>query len=378
MNILAVRNLMATGIDTAYNYLQNLGINTLVEGEWKNNYYLTDKVPSLTLGGLTYGVKLFELCAAYGTIANMGEYNQPIFYTKVLDHDGNILLENNLNPRQVLRPTTAYILTDMMKDTLKSAGTAPRAAFDEVAMPIAGKTGTTSESKDLGFTGYTPYYVASVWLGYDQPKTIQSSSYHLYIWKKIMEEIHRGLPEADFMRPEGITTGVTCRDSGMACTELCRSDPRGSRAQTEIFAVGTVPSAECTVHQQRQVCSVSGMCPGPYCPAGEIVTRIGSVRPEPVDYEANPGASVADSQYEFTKEVLDGEICTFHTFVPPVYTPPGYYPPYMTDPYNQYPNPYTPLLPEPAYPTPTPAPVGTPSNIMPGEAPPEPPDYVLP
>jgi penicillin-binding protein 1A len=122
MNVLAVRAMLEyITIETAYGYLTNFGFTTLVDGEWRGNFYFTDKVASLPLGGLTDGVRQVELCAAYAAIANLGEYNKPIFYTKVLDHDGNVLLENRHEPRRVLRDTTAYILTDTMRDTITNA-----------------------------------------------------------------------------------------------------------------------------------------------------------------------------------------------------------------------------------------------------------------
>ncbi|MDR1663626.1 MAG: transglycosylase domain-containing protein [Clostridiales bacterium] len=315
MNVLAVRNFVNTGIETGYAYLKNFGFNTLVDGEFRNNQWFTDKVPSAALGGLTDGVRLVELCSAYGAIANMGELHEPIFYTRVLDHEGNILLENNAEPTTVIKKTTAYLLTDMMEDTMGSAGTGPRARFD--GMAIAGKTGTSTDSRDLGFTGYTPYYVASVWMGFDHQKFIRdSNSYHLQIWKKIMEAVHKDLPEKRFEQPDGITSASVCRDSGLLATELCEQDPRGGRVYTEIFASGTQPTEYCDVHGECDVCTVSGERASHFCPPETVERRVGIIRREPVNLEINPDANVQDSIYELTPELLQGLQCTYHTLYP--------------------------------------------------------------
>lgn len=168
MNILAVRTMADIGIQTGFNYLENLGFTTLVDREEINGQIFTDKNIVLPLGGLTHGVSLLELTAAYGTIANQGGvYVEPIFYTRVLSHDGSILLLKEPESHTVMKETTAFLLTNAMEDVVRS-GTATKARFDN--MSIAGKTGTTSDSKDLAFIGYTPYYVAGIWLGHDEPE----------------------------------------------------------------------------------------------------------------------------------------------------------------------------------------------------------------
>jgi penicillin-binding protein 1A len=262
----------------AFGYLQNFGFTTLVEGEWRGNHLFTDKVASLPLGGLTDGVLQVELCAAYAAIANLGEYNKPVFYTRVLDHDGNVLLENRQEPRRVLRDTTAYMLTDMMKDTMTaSGGTGSRFRFQEVKMPLAGKTGTSTDTKDLGFTGYTPYYTATIWKGFDQQKKIQDENSHRDLWRKIMEEIHQNLPEKQFERPQGIVSLTVCRDSGAQATDLCRRDPRGGRTATDIFTQTNQNVGFCEAHQELRICTVSGQTAGWYCNLWEMRVTVVSI-----------------------------------------------------------------------------------------------------
>ncbi|MDR1532621.1 MAG: transglycosylase domain-containing protein [Clostridiales bacterium] len=309
MNVITVKNMYNTGIDACFDYLVNFGFTTLVDKPTAENDYSTDKGPATALGGLTDGVTQLEIAAAFGTIANGGVYNKPIFYTQVLDHEGKVLLENTPEPRQVLKATSAYLLTDMMEEVL-TRGTGGKARFKESAMPVAGKTGTTTDTKDLVFAGYTPYYAASIWLGFDYPKTItQDSGYQMYLWSDVMEKVHAELPVKQFERPEGIVSRDVCMDSGkLAVPGLCDHDPRGSRIRGEIFANGTQPTEYCDVHMSYTINTATGLIASPYCPAELVETRVGIVRPEPYTGDA----PVRDRQYEVPQAVLNGQVCDVH------------------------------------------------------------------
>lgn len=313
MNIVAVKAMSLTGVDKCFEYLLNFGFTTLVESELINGQIYSDINEATALGGLTYGVTQIEVTAAFGAIANEGLYNKPILYTKVLDHDGVPLLENEPNPVQILKKTSAFLLTDMMKDVV-TGGTGGSARFKKSAMNIAGKTGTTTDSKDLTFVGYTPYYAAGIWMGYDRHDSkvtgMTSTNHHTLLWSNIMEQVHEGLENKEFPRPEGITTAYVCQDSGkLAVAGLCDSDPRGSQGRTEYFAAGTAPTTSCDVHVKVTYDTLSDMIAGEFCPSDAIATRIGIVRPIPY----NGPASVADKQYEIPSEVLNGTVCTMHT-----------------------------------------------------------------
>lgn len=249
MNILAVKNMMNTGVDNCFDYLLKFGFTTLVDGEKINGKIYSDKVASTALGGLTHGVNQLEVTAAYGTIANLGNYNKPIFYTKVLDHNGNVLLENKNESKKVLSPQAAYILTDMMKDVV-SHGTGTKAKFKSCKIPIAGKTGTTTDTKDLTFVGYTPYYVAGIWLGFDQPKQMKEDrGYHLRLWSSIMESIHSPLEVKNFEKPTGIVSACVCKKTGLLATDVCKNS---GDAINEIFISGTQPKKYCTTHSGNE------------------------------------------------------------------------------------------------------------------------------
>lgn len=275
MNVLAVKAMDMAGVDAAYQYLLNFGFTTL-----ENDNHL-----STALGGITYGVTQMEVTAAYAAIANGGKYYKPALYTKVLDHDGNVILDNTTRePKQVIKETTAYMLTDMMQDVV-TKGTGTGAKFKNISMPIAGKTGTTQETKDLTFVGYTPYYVAGVWFGYDRyddivpnmmakvggKRVIPNDKYHLVLWRDVMEKIHKDLPKASFgPRPKGIIDVSICLDSGLLATEDCKNDPRGNRVITDMFLKGTEPKQSCDRHRVISVCKVSGKLAGPFCPKDSV------------------------------------------------------------------------------------------------------------
>jgi penicillin-binding protein 1A len=324
MNVCAVKTLYDIGIDTAFEYLLDLGFTTLADNDVINSQVFTDKTLALALGGLTKGVTLVELNAAYGAIANEGVYIEPIFYTKVLDHDNAILLKNEPITRTVMKETTSFLLTSALKSVVTS-GTGTPAYFE--GMPIAGKTGTTSDNIDYVFCGFTPYYVASVWMGFDQPESMPGFSYHKQIWKVVMEEIHADLEYKDFPKPSGIVGATICTESGKLATDICSNDPRGSTTRYEYFATGTVPTEECDVHVTANICTESGLIATEYCPTETVQEQVFIVRPEPLipaEWDPEDPPRIADYQYELPTS-MEGEYCNIHgpTFQLPLVDLPG-------------------------------------------------------
>ncbi|PKM95523.1 MAG: glycosyl transferase [Firmicutes bacterium HGW-Firmicutes-1] len=313
MNICAVKTLYDIGPQTGFDYLINLGFTTLVDTELVDGKTFTDKNLALALGGITHGVTPLELTAAYGAIANNGVYIEPVFYTKVLNHKGEILLEKEPITRTVMKETTSFLLTSAMQSVI-TGGTGTLANFK--SMPIAGKTGTTQDDVDLLLTAYTPYYVATVWMGYDQPKTMNYSfSYHSVIWRDVMQRIHEDLPYKDFPRPSGIVSASICTESGkLAVGGLCDHDPRGSTIVSEYFASGTVPTESCDVHIKATICESSGLFATEYCPADTKKEKIFIQRPEPLvpaNWDSRNPPRIADHQYELPDSMV-GEYCNIH------------------------------------------------------------------
>ena len=157
LNIVAVKTETVITPQLGYDYLLNFGFTTLTDGVTINGKFFTDINQTLALGGLTNGATPYELNAAYAAIANMGNYVTPKLYSRVTNTDGDIILDNTKpTSKQVIKETTAYLLTDAMEDVVTS-GTGSAANFNR-QMDIAGKTGTSTDYWDVWFAGYTPYY----------------------------------------------------------------------------------------------------------------------------------------------------------------------------------------------------------------------------
>ena len=293
MNVVTVKNLTQIGTGLGFEYAEALGISTLEPGD--NNQ-------TLCLGGLTHGVTDLELTASYATIANGGDYNKPVLYTQVFDHNGNVLLDNTQNTsKEVLKETTAWLLTNAMQDVITS-GTGSGAGLPN--MPTAGKTGTTTKNRDTVFAGYTPYYTAAVWGGYDDNTEQTYTAYSKLIWHSVMQRIHENLPRKEFTQPSGIVTATVCKKSGKLAIEgVCDADPRGSMVYTEYFDKDSVPTETCDHHVKVDICSASGQIAGEYCPVGNRV---------PTVYIIGGTAETEDGPYLITEEALN-TVCSVHT-----------------------------------------------------------------
>lgn len=244
VNVVAVKCLEEVTPDLGLKYLDNFGFTTLAHGteadKDANGNIWSDANLATALGGITKGVTNVELCAAYASIANSGNYIKPIYYTKILDHNGNVLIENTSVERSVIKESTAYLLTSAMEDVVKY-GTGTACQLDNMA--VAGKTGTTEAYNDVWFVGYTPYYTCAIWSGYDSNEKLPdyARKYHRNLWKKVMTRIHEGLPQKDFEKPASVEKLSICAISGLL--------PRaGCPVTTEYFDVGTMPTEYCEEH----------------------------------------------------------------------------------------------------------------------------------
>ena len=251
VNIVTVKTFQKVTPQTGFDYLLNLGFTTLVDRrETSDGQIYSDIQLPTALGGLTDGVTNVELTAAYAAIANGGTYIKPVYYTKIVDFKGNVLLQNSKSGKKVMKNTTAWLLTDAMKDVIKR-GTGKKAAFKKIKMPQAGKTGTTSDNTDFWFEGYTPYYTAGIWLGYDSMFTQMSGSASKIMWRDIMEKVHKvkKLKNKNFKKPEDIITRKICKKCGkLAVYGLCDRALDGNDIKTEYFARGTQPKESCDCH----------------------------------------------------------------------------------------------------------------------------------
>lgn len=232
-NIPAVKVLTEITPQTGYDYLTKFKFSKLLPSESSHQ--------SIAIGGLTNGVSNLELTGAYAAIANGGKYNKPVLYTKVTDSEGNVLLDNTTQQStQVFRESTAYLLTSAMEDVVKK-GTATACQLDDMA--VAGKTGTTNDYKDLVFAGFTPYYTAAIWAGYDQMAEMPSSDrdFHKVLWQKVMQRIHEDLPEKEFEVPATVKEVSICSETGLLARSSCD-------AVTEYYALSDIPTKRCAGH----------------------------------------------------------------------------------------------------------------------------------
>ena len=244
INVVAVKCLEEVTPELGLKYLDNFGFTTLAHGTEAdtdaNGNVWSDANLATALGGITKGVTNVELCASYAAIANGGNYIKPIYYTKILDHNGNVLIENTSAERSVIKESTAYLLTSAMEDVVKK-GTGTACQLDNMA--VAGKTGTTEAYNDLWFVGYTPYYTCAVWSGYDNNEKLPdyARNFHKKLWKKVMTRIHEDLPSKEFDKPASVEKLSVCSETGLL--------PRaGCPVITEYFDVGTMPTEYCDQH----------------------------------------------------------------------------------------------------------------------------------
>lgn len=301
INIVAAKTLKEITPKLGYDYLLNFGFTSLSN---------KDIVESLALGGISKGVSNLELNAAYATIANGGTYTKPRFYTKILDREGNVIIDNTPQTHTVLKATTAWLLTSAMKDVI-TQGTGKNA--DIPGMTVAAKTGTTNDSRDSLFAGFSPYYSCVIWGGYDDNAPMASTSYTKLLWKTIMTQIHAGLANKDFVQPTGIVTASICTKSGkLAQAGVCELDPRGSTVRTEFFAKGTEPTEYCDHHVAINICQASGLPANSYCPSSSVKSSIYIVG----------GTKESDDGPYLLPDTLSQQTCTVHgPTVTPAATP---------------------------------------------------------
>lgn len=238
VNAVFARLIMDVGPDKVVELVKKMGIVSPIE-----------TLPAIALGGLGHGVTALDMATAYGAFANNGQHAQTISITKVTDANGRTIKENQLQLTQALNDVTAYLVTDILKDVIRS-GTG-RAA--NIGRPAAGKTGTSEDYGDAWFVGYTPFLSTAVWVGYKDTNapmrsvhgvTVFGGTFPAQIWQKFMVRAHAGLPAKDFDRPAKGLVGVKiCKVSDLLATEFCTDTVWST------FARGTGPRRFCDIHK---------------------------------------------------------------------------------------------------------------------------------
>ena len=252
-NIAPVAILSELGSNKAVKFLKDMGFES-IDAEADQNL-------ALALGGLTNGSNPLEMAAGYEMIANDGMYTEPTFYTKVVDSNGNVILESYQETKRMMSVENAYILKNILTQPVVGAsGTARYCAIK--GMDVCAKTGTTNGDYDRWLCGFTPYYSAATWYGYKENEQVKykgsPSNPAGGIWDAIMTDIHKELEKKKFEVPSAIKRVSICKDSGMLAGEYCSQDQRGSRVYTEVYVNGTQPKSRCTVHVKTKVCQSEG------------------------------------------------------------------------------------------------------------------------
>lgn len=255
-NPTAVRVLQKLTPSESYAFMtEKLGFTTLTGDD-------ITAAGALALGGLSHGVTTLEMAAGYASFANNGIYTKPRTYVEVRDHNGNTVLENKSESHVAMKESTAYAMIELLKGVVNTAGgTGTSASFP--GMTIAGKTGSTNSNCDRYFVGLTPYYTGAVWVGYDTPTRIVTNLANpaATMWKKVMSEIHEGLPNKSFAVSDSDMVSVTvCAETGLLPGEYC------SNTHTVKVANGLAPVLKCDAHTSVSVCGESGLLASDGCP----------------------------------------------------------------------------------------------------------------
>ena len=332
LNTVAVRIMAEITPEESFKFVRDKYHIDLEEGRMVNGEMVTDITLSLSMGGLTDGVNVRDMAEAYSTFPNNGAYQGSRTFTKVtqmVNGQEITLIDNTLTPDPVIKETTAWYMNDMLQGVFDSGGTAAGRAKALRRFHAAGKTGTTNNDHDRWFVGYTPYYTAAVWTGYERGTTITGAPFNvaLDLWEKVMVPLHENLPDKDYPDPGGRRPITYCMDSGMLATEYCAMDPRGSRAASgSIFPADYPTDKHCTYHTSESVITVCVDSPalkedgsesgfyhqaGPFCPEESKK----QICPPKYEREQIGSAAAKDAGWRYEVAAGYGE-CTVHTEEP--------------------------------------------------------------
>ncbi len=272
-------------------YLEKMGVTSLDEKE--------DDILSLAIGGMTDGISPLEMASAYGTIANDGVYITPTFYTKVVDNSGNTVLTPKQETKRAISEQNAYIVKKIVQEPVVGAsGTAKYCAIS--GMDVAAKTGTTDKSYDRWLCGFTPYYAAATWFGYDDSEEVKGFSKNPagQIWSAVMADIHKNLAGASFTKPNGIVEATVCRTTGCLAATGCTD------VYKEIFTSDNMPE-KCEGHGSQELCAESGMIANEYCPTRKVNNYGASIPKEKLNlWKTMSGSNASGNKVN--------EICNIH------------------------------------------------------------------
>ena len=332
LNTIALRVLEMVTPKASYDFMvERYGFTTLEPGRWlPNGKYVSDIDQSpLSMGGLTDGLTAYEAAAAFATFPRNGAYTPPTTILEIKDSSDKTIINNSRTTKFVIEARTAYYMNSLLTNAVMSTATSANGARLS-GQTAAGKTGTTNDRYNLWFSGYTPYYTASIWTGYPNDEEVGNSlgvNPSVGLWKKVMEIVHEGLENRAYDVPGELTAYQICLDCGNLATDDCALDIRGSRVQTFRLLTGDGPTDRCTCHVPLRVCTDSpilnekGTPSGYYHLAGEFCPEESVKTVTLVNYErelATPTVSIGDAKALLgSYEKLEGGTCDVHAAEPP-------------------------------------------------------------
>ena len=279
-NIVHLKIMKEVGPANAIKFLSTMGID------------VDQKHEEIALALGTADVSPLNMAAAYASIANNGEYIEPTFYTKVEDASGNTVIEAKQDKRRVMSEANAYILQDLLKSPARS-GTAAVCYMSN--MDVGAKTGSTNDYIDRWLCGFTPYYTAATWFGFDYSELpVFRGNNAANIWASVMKNIHNSLPTARFKKPSNVVYATICQDSGCIATDSC------TRTMSEVFVKGSLPG-KCEGHTKLKICQDSGKIAKEYCKNVEEKTFL--VKPQKEN--TNLWSTNAGDKYDVPTETCD-------------------------------------------------------------------------
>ncbi len=249
VNVVYAQLTIEVGPDNVARTAMDMGIETPLESN-----------PAIGLGGIG-GVSPLDMASSFSTLANNGTHHKPLTILKVTDSKGNIIEEQHEETTRPIRDSTAHFVTEILKRVITS-GTGKRA---DIGRPAAGKTGTTQEYTDAWFVGYTPELTASVWIGYPEETKPMSrirdtivvgGTFPAEIWRIFMTEALKDVPVSDFPKPEkGLVEIEVCSSSGLLPGPFCPEIER----QLSMFVEGSEPKTYCDKHNKITMPNLIGL-----------------------------------------------------------------------------------------------------------------------
>ena len=266
VNAVAVNTLEIIGTTFSYNFLkEKLGITSLIDTYTaaSGQVMSDDDFAPLALGAQTKGLTVKEMANAFATFPNNGVYREGRTFIRVYDHQGNLVLENEQETHEAFSEKTVNYMHYCLNGSVNGTGGNAKISGQNVY----GKTGTTASNKDRWFCGYTKYYTAAVWFGFDTPEVINlvdsGTNPAAILFRKVLSQIHEGLPKVDLIDYSKLRWTSVCLDSGKQPTEACGLDVRGidgiKRTQSVQVYPEDVIRESCDRHVLVDYCSGGGV-----------------------------------------------------------------------------------------------------------------------